>query len=104
MQCIAKACPNHDNVILSFVLSRSFFFPFSEYIPKFACSRYCFYHFGHSSCFINHLLENRYAESGRERVRERPFYFNGGGGGGGERHFPRKKSRPHFFPRQGKFY
>ena len=26
VQCISKACPNHDNVILSFVLSRSFFF------------------------------------------------------------------------------
>ena len=102
MQCIAKACPNHDNVILSFVLSRSFF-PLSEYIPKFACSLYCFYHFGHSSCFINHLLENRYAESGRERVREGPFYFNGGGGGGGGgRYIVReKKIQAPFFSKAG---
>ena len=30
VQCISKACPNHDNVILSFVLSRSFFFHFQN--------------------------------------------------------------------------
>ena len=79
MQCIAKACPNHDNVILSFVLSRSFFFL-------------------HFSCFINHHLENRYAESGRERVRERPFYFNGGGGG---ETFSEKKIQAPFFSKAG---
>ena len=55
VKCISKACPNHDNVILSFVLSR-IFIPFSECIPKFACSLYCFYHFGHRVLKIGLLL------------------------------------------------